>query len=106
MSRPESSGYKVLLSYDMRTEAGQEYYQFMLGRYVPIMQTLGLEMTEAWHTQYGNGPDRLIGFIAPDEQTIDALVANETWHSLNTQLLKFVENFSYKIIPFREGFQI
>lgn len=105
MSNP-TPGMKLLLSYNMRAELSQEYYQFVLGRYIPIMQTLGLEMSEAWGTQYGNGPDRLIGFVARSEGTIHDLLSNETWHSLNEQLLKYVTEFNYKVIPYREGFQI
>lgn len=101
-----SQGMKLLLSYDVRPESGQEYYQFVLGRYVPIMQTLGLQMSEAWSTQYGNGPDRLIGFVAQDEETMQDLLSSETWRSLNEQLLNYVTDFSYKVIPYREGFQI
>lgn len=97
---------KLLLSYNMRPDSGQEYYQFILGRYVPVMQTLGLQMSEAWSTQYGNGPDRLLGFVAKDEHTMNSLLGSETWHELNQKLLAYVTDFSYKVIPYREGFQI
>lgn len=97
---------KLLLSYNMKPDAGQEYYQFVLGRYVPIMQSLGLEMSEAWHTAYGNGPDRLLVFVSKDDDTVVDLVQNQTWHALNTQLLKFVTEFEFKVIPYKQGFQI
>lgn len=97
---------KLLLSYDMKPEAGQEYYQFVLGRYVPIMQTLGLEMAEAWHTAYGNGPDRMLVFVAQDVGTMEDLLENETWHALNSQLLKFVTDFRYKVVRYKQGFQL
>lgn len=97
---------KLLLSYNMKEDVGQEYYQFVLGRYVPIMQSLGLEMNEAWHTAYGNGPDRLLVFVSKDDETVSDLVQNQTWHALNSQLLKFVTDFSYKVIPYKQHFQI
>lgn len=102
----ESQGIKLLLSYDMRPEAGQEYYQFVLGRYIPLMQQMGLQMSEAWSTQYGNGPDRMVGFVAPNEKVVFDLLEGETWRALNDQLFEYVSNFSYKVIPYREGFQI
>lgn len=104
MSEP-SEPYKLLLAYDVRQEHMQEYYRFMLGRYVPVMQAMGLEMSEAWHTAYGDFPDRLVGFVARDRQTVDELLANDSWHSLNQELRRFVTNFDYKLIPYREGFQ-
>ena len=63
------SGLKLLISYDIDPEEGREYYEFALGKYVPTMQSMGLELSEAWHTAYGNYPNRLIGFIAKDEET-------------------------------------
>jgi hypothetical protein len=106
MSHSHEQPVKLLMSYDMREGVGQEYYQFVLGRYIPAMQALGLQMVEAWQTQYGNGPDRLVGFLARDEQIIHDLFKNESWQALNHQLLEFVTNFEYKVIPYREGFQI
>ncbi|MDA0245682.1 MAG: hypothetical protein OT477_19895 [Chloroflexi bacterium] len=97
---------KLLLSYDMLPEAGQEYYQFVLGRYIPTMQSMGLQMSEAWSTQYGNGPDRLVGFVARDEQSVFDLLESDTWRLLNDQLFNYITNFNYKVIPYKQGFQI
>ena len=98
-------GYKLLLSYDVSPEHMQEYYRFMLGRYVPVMQAMGLEMSDAWHTAYGSFPDRLIGFVTSDEETIEEILSSDTWISLNEELQRFVTDFEYKIVPYEEGFQ-
>lgn len=98
-------GYKLLLSYEVKSESSQEYYRFMLGRYVPMMQALGLEMSEAWHTAYGDFPNRLVGFVSPDEATIQDILENESWAALNEELQRFVVDFRYRVVPFREGFQ-
>ena len=100
-----SEPHKLLLAYDVRQEHMQDYYRFMLGRYVPVMQAMGLEMSEAWHTAYGEFPDRLVGFVARDRQTFDELLENDSWHSLNEELRRFVTNLDYKLVPYREGFQ-
>ncbi|MDX1663481.1 MAG: hypothetical protein R3272_06785 [Candidatus Promineifilaceae bacterium] len=101
----EPVGYKLLLSYDVSPEHMQEYYRFMLGRYVPVMQAMGLEMSDAWHTAYGSFPDRLIGFVTRDEETLQEVLSSDTWLSLNEELRQFVTDFQYKIIPYQEGFQ-
>ena len=101
----EPVGYKLLLSYDVSAEHMQEYYRFMLGRYVPVMQAMGLEMSDAWHTAYGSFPDRLIGFVTEDEETIQEILSSETWLSLNEELQRFVTDFDYKVVPYQEGFQ-
>ena len=98
-------GYKLLLSYDVNPERMQDYYRFMLGRYVPVMQAMGLEMSDAWHTAYGDLPNRLIAFVTADRQTVDDLLENQTWAALNEELQQLVNDFEYKVIPYREGFQ-
>ena len=104
--KESTSGYKLLLSYDVSPEHMQEYYRFVLGRYVPVMQAMGLEMSDAWHTAYGNFPNRLIGFVAREKKTLEEILDNESWAALNEELQQFVSDFNYKVIPYREGFQI
>jgi hypothetical protein len=99
-------GYKLLLSYEVRPEVMQEYYQFVMGRYVPVVQSMGLQMSEAWHTAYGDAPNRLIGFVCEEQETVRELLVSENWAELNEQLEQFVTDLSYKVIPYRGGFQI
>lgn len=98
-------GGKLLLIYDVDTDDTNAYFRFFLGKYIPIMQTLGLEMSEAWLTAYGDFPNRLVGFIGRDIEQLLKLPQNSTWHDLNQELGHFVTSFEYKIIKYREGFQ-
>jgi len=104
--KESSSGYKLLLSYDVIPEYMQEYYRFVLGRYVPVMQAMGLEMSDAWHTAYGDLPNRLIGFVAREKETLQNVLEDESWAALNEEMQQFVSDFNYKVIPYRERFQI
>ena len=99
-------GYKLLLTYEIKDEASQEYYQFVMGRYVPVLQSMGLQMSEAWQTAYGDAPNRLIGFVCKDQATMNEVLASENWTALNEELETFVTDFDYKVIPYRGGFQI
>lgn len=98
--------YKLLLTYEVSEEHMQEYYRFMLGRYVPMIQGLGLEMSDAWHTAYGDSPNRLVAFVARERADIDKVLASSAWQSLTEELERFVTGFEYKVIPYREGFQL
>lgn len=102
----EANGLKLLLTYDVIQERQQEYYQFMMGRFVPALQSKGFQMSEAWHTAYGDFPDRLIGFVCRDETTMNDLLESDVWLSLNDELEGFVTGFDYKIVPYKGGFQI
>lgn len=98
--------YKLIVCYDVDPTNMQEYYRFVMGRYVPTLQSLGLEMTEAWTTAWGNGPGRQIGFVARNLDTLYEVLDGETWDELNEELDEFVSDFDYKVVPYREGFQL
>lgn len=101
-----TQGFKLLLTYSIKPAASQSYFRFMLGRYVPLMAELGLEMSDAWHTAYGDQPDRLIGFIARDEGTLRELMEGTAWAALNEELQRYVTDLTYKVVPYHEGFQL
>ena len=102
----DENAVKLLLEYDVNQENLQEYYQFIMGQYVPALQSMGLQMSEAWHTAYGEAPNRLVGFVCDNRQTMDRLLDSDLWNDLNTELEKFVSDLHYKVVPFRGGFQI
>ncbi|MEZ4518632.1 MAG: hypothetical protein R3C44_18040 [Chloroflexota bacterium] len=99
-------GVKLLLEYEVLQETVQEYYQFVMGRYVPTLQTMGLQMSEAWHTAYGDAPNRLIGFVCSDWDTMQSVLESDTWLDLNTEMEKYVNDFQFKVVPYRGGFQM
>ena len=102
----DENAVKLLLEYDVNQENLQEYYQFIMGQYVPALQSMGLQMSEAWHTAYGEAPNRLVGFVCDSRQTMDRLLDSDLWGDLYTELEKFVTDLRYKVVPFRGGIQI
>lgn len=96
---------KLLLSYDITPDTQQAYYEFILREFIPKLQAMGLAMTEAWHTAYGDYPLRMAAFVAPDKETLDQVLSSEEWEKLQEQFNKFVTNLQLKIIPYKEGFQ-
>lgn len=96
---------KLILSYDVDPRQMQEYYQFIMGNYLPMMQKRGIEMTEVWTVAYGEAPNRQIGFVSRDRDTMMELLDSEAWVTLNEELETFVTDFDYKVVPYREGFQ-
>lgn len=98
-------GLKLLLSYEVKQDVINEYRQFVMRDYVPSMHNLGFQMSEAWHTAYGDAPNRLIGFVCRDRGTLDNLLDSTEWSQLNNQLRTYVTDFSYKVVPYRGIFQ-
>jgi hypothetical protein len=96
---------KLLMSYDIVPESQQAYYEFILREFIPKAQEMGLSISEAWHTAYGDYPVRMTGFVAPDRETIDKILQSEEWADLRERLDPFVTQLMIKIIPYRDGFQ-
>ena len=57
---------KVIMTWDIAPERDQEYFEFVIGEFVPGVQRLGLQPAEAWATLYGSYPQIQVGLLAPD----------------------------------------
>ncbi len=98
-----SNPVKFLLTYDIRPEIQDQYFQFVLGEMVPTLQSMGLVMGGAWHTAYGQYPMRLVEFVAEDRATLERVLTSPVWEDLESRLQRFVHNYSRKTVPLREN---
>ncbi len=97
--------YKMIVAYDVIPASQDNYYQFVLGEMVPAMQEMGVYMTEAWHTAFGEYPIRMVTFVAQDIETIYDMLESDRWNDLETRLRSFIRNYTRKVVPYRQGFQ-
>jgi len=97
--------FKMVVAYDIRPSNQEEYYQFVMGRFVPALQDMNVFMTEAWHTAYGEYPTRMISFVVEEYNTLNDVLESEEWADLEAELLSYVRNYSMKVIKYRPGFQ-
>jgi hypothetical protein len=96
---------KLLVTYDILDDNQQAYYQYVLGEFLPQVQTMGLVLTEVWHTAYGDYPARLLSFVARDRATLDSILARDDWQQLEDKLRSFVVDYQRRVVPYRERFQ-
>jgi len=96
---------KVLMTWDISPDRDQEYFEFVIGEFVPGVQRLGFQPIEAWATIYGEYPQIQVGLLADDAQRAHKVLVSPEWVQLQDQLFGYVSNFSYKVIPARGGFQ-
>jgi len=99
---------KLMMTWDILPGREEDYFEFHIQKFVPALETLGLNLHEAWLTVYGDGDQpRLVV-----EATIDSVAAankaldSDEWQQLHLQISDFVENFAYKVIPFRTRWQM
>jgi hypothetical protein len=99
------SAYRLIFTYNQIAEMQQEYFQFAMGTVLPVLQSEGMEVMDAWSTAYGDVPNRLLSFVSQDLDKMEAFLASDAWFQLREELDKYVTDFTYKIVPYREGFQ-
>lgn len=93
------------MTWDLSGERDQEYFEFVIGEFIPGVQRLGLQPAEAWATIYGAYPQIQVGLLASDEKQARRILASDDWTVLQDRLFAYVKNFSYKVVPARTGFQ-
>ena len=96
---------KVLMTWDIAGERDQEYFEFVIGEFIPGVQKLGLQPAEAWATIYGSYPQIQVGLLAPDAEQARNVLNSDEWNILQDRLFSYVKNFSYKVVNARSGFQ-
>ncbi len=96
---------KVIMTWDIAAERDQEYFEFIIGEFVPGVQRLGLQPAEAWATIYGSYPQIQVGLLASDVTQARRILASADWTLLQERLFTYVKNYSHKIVQVRGGFQ-
>ena len=97
---------KLLMTWDILPGREQEYFEFVVRDWIPGIQRLGLEPSDAWYTMYGEQPQILAAAQTASLASLQSILDSQDWKSLTRQLLDYVEDFNYKIVPARAGFQL
>jgi hypothetical protein len=93
------------MSWDIAPNREQEYFEFVVREFIPGVQKLGIELSDAWATVYGAQPQILVGAELDSLQSAQQILYSTDWESLNNRLQDFVRNYSLKLIQARGGFQ-
>jgi hypothetical protein len=94
---------KLIMTWDIKAEHEQEYFEFVIREFIPGIQRLGAELTDAWATVYGSGPQITIGALLPSTNRARQFLSSPEWESLFSSLSGFVQNFSQKMVEARGG---
>ncbi|MGD0574441.1 MAG: hypothetical protein ABSB61_03615 [Anaerolineales bacterium] len=97
---------KLLMTWDIVPGQEQEYFEFIIREFLPGLQSLGIEPTDAWYTAYGEGPQIMAGGTTPDMAAMRRTLSSKEWQELREKLLRHVENFNFKLVKARAGFQL
>jgi hypothetical protein len=94
------------MSWNIRPGQEQTYFEFAMQTFAPALMKMGWQPTEAWYTLYGEGPQITTAGITDSVSKMREILESEEWQELKGQLLEYVTNFEYKVIPASGRFQI
>lgn len=97
---------KLLMTWDILPGREQEYFEFVVREFVPGMQRLGIQPTEAWYTTYGDRPQILTGGVTEDLDQMEEALSTDDWEELRDSLMEYVTNFEWKVVKASGGFQM
>jgi hypothetical protein len=93
------------MTWDIGSDHEQEYFEFVIGEWVPGVQRLGFQPVDAWATVFGAYPQIQVGLLAENASRVRELMGSSDWNALEDRLRSYVRNYSYKIVSARNGFQ-
>jgi cbb3-type cytochrome oxidase cytochrome c subunit len=94
------------MTWDILPGREQEYFEFVVRDWIPGLQRLGMEPSDAWFTMYGKQPQVLTAAQMPNYGALQRTLDSSDWQALTKQLLDYVDHFTYKVVPARTGFQM
>ena len=97
---------KLLMSWNILPGREQEYFEFVVREFIPEIQQLGLETTEAWVTVYGDHPQILAAAKSANPEDLRHIILSQEWDVLTSRLLDFVKDLEFRTVQDRPGFQM
>ncbi|MFQ5406868.1 MAG: hypothetical protein ACE5FI_00405 [Anaerolineales bacterium] len=97
---------KLLMSWDIKPNLEQEYFEFVIREFVPGITKLGIEPTDAWYTLYGDCSQILTAGTTDSAAGLFSILQSDEWSELKQKLLEFVDNLEQKVVPATSGFQL
>lgn len=94
------------MTWDILPGREQEYFEFIVRDWIPGLQQLGLEPSDAWFTMYGEQPQIMAAAQVSNLTNLQRALETSKWKEITQRLLEYVEHFDYKVVQARSGFQI
>jgi hypothetical protein len=94
------------MTWDILPGREQEYFEFVVRDFIPTVQRMGMEPSDAWFTMYGSQPQILAAMQMNSINSLQRALGSSEWQELTQRLFDYVENFEYKVVQARSGFQM
>jgi hypothetical protein len=106
MAGARNVAVKLLMTWDILPGREQDYFEFVVRDFIPEVQRMGMEPSDAWFTMYGNQPQILAAMQMGSINSLQNILTSSEWKDLTQRLLEYVDNLEYKVVQARSGFQL
>jgi len=96
---------KVIMTWDIRPGKEQEYFEFVVRTFMPGITEMGLDLSDAWVTVYGEHPQIQVSSEVSSLKKGLQITQSEEWIHLNEKLQEYVDNYTFKMVPSKGAFQ-
>lgn len=96
---------KLIMTWDISADQEQDYFEFVVREFIPGVQRMGFELSDAWATVYGGSPQIMVTAVLPDPKEARQVLKSDEWRALHNHLQDYVKNYTQKIVTARGGFQ-
>lgn len=97
---------KLIMTWDITPEHEQEYFEFVIREYIPGIQRMGCELSDAWATVFGARPQIMVGAVVANAKKARQLLLSSEWGSLTNRLQDYIQNYKIKVVNAKSGFQL
>jgi len=97
---------KLLMSWNIKSGQENEYFEFIVREFAPVIMKMGLRPTESWYTVYGEGPQILTGAVTDDLDAMLDVLKSQEWRALHAKLLEYVADYRHKVVRATSTFQL
>ena len=84
---------KLLMTWDIRPGQEQEYFEFVVRDWIPGIQKMGLQPSQAWFTMYGDQPQIMAEALMPNIQDLQTVLDSSPWDDLKIRLLDQINTY-------------
>jgi hypothetical protein len=89
---------RLVFSWNIKTDEETAYFEFIVQEFAPKIMKMGIRLTEAWYTTYGEGPQIIMPGVAADVEALQTALNSDEWIELVEKLNNFVTDYQCRML--------
>ncbi len=89
---------RLVFSWNIKTDEETAYFEFIVQEFAPKIMKMGIRLTEAWYTTYGEGPQIIMPGVVADGESLQQALDSEEWLELVEKLNDFVTDYRCRML--------